>query len=447
MQGRDIRASAQTGTGKTCAFVIPLVAKLLRQGRAHGASVLIVAPTRELANQVYEVVETLSRHTAIKSALIVGGANSTRQFRQLRAGADIVVATPGRLLDHIKQGNLSLKSIHTFVLDEADRMLDIGFLPDIRRLFSMLSGRQQTMLFSATFPGPVQQLVQQFLKNPHYVDLAHSAPSQNVTQMVYPVPHAQKGALLQAILEVGNIYSALIFCRTKRGASRLGQTLQRLGKSVAVIHSDKSQIQRTQALQGFKDSKFQILVATDIAARGIDVKGISHVINYNVPEKPEDYVHRIGRTGRAEAMGDAFTLVSPEEEAYLKRIENFIKKPIPRGVIPDFPYSSAPHVLSQQRPAHQHPSHQHPGPRHHPQRHPHHHEHKAGPPRPFDNRSGGNRPGDHRPGGAPQGHPATGSPRDSSGHGTAPSLHPKIHTHNNRPPQKSHFKKRFHWGR
>lgn len=371
MKGHDIRASAQTGTGKTCAFVVPILEKLFKHPHSHKPSVLVMAPTRELATQVFSVFHDLSKHTFIKSALIVGGTNATKQIRQIRAGADIIVATPGRLMDLMNQGQLSLRNINIFVLDEADRMLDIGFLPAIRKIFAALPSHRQTLLFSATFPNEIQQLVRQFLRNPISIDLAHSAPSQNVTQLVYPVSQLQKGALLQAILEVGNIFSAIIFCRTKRGASKLGQTLQRLGKSVAVMHSDKSQSQRAHALKGFKDLKFQILVATDIAARGIDVKGVSHVINYNVPENPEDYVHRIGRTGRAEAVGDAFTLVSPDEEHYLKRIENFIKKPIPRGVIPDFPYQTPPKLVSPQKPAAGQPHHH-----HHPSGHSHHRKFK-----------------------------------------------------------------------
>jgi ATP-dependent RNA helicase RhlE len=264
----------------------------------------------------------------------------------------------------MERRTLSLRNIHTLVLDEADRMLDMGFLPDIRRIVHHLPQKRQTMLFSATFPPEIQALVAQFLKEPKIVDLAPSTPAANVTQMVYPISASQKEALLTAVLESANISSAIIFCRTKRGASKLTQTLQRLGKSVAVIHSDRSQSQRAQALKGFKELKFQLLVATDIAARGIDVKGVTHVINYNVPENPEDYVHRIGRTGRADATGDAFTLVSPDEEHYLKRIENFIKKPIPRGVIPDFPYMAQPKIM--------------PGGPHVPhQKHHHHHKHKG----------------------------------------------------------------------
>ncbi|MCB4755922.1 MAG: DEAD/DEAH box helicase [Elusimicrobia bacterium] len=348
LKGRDIRACAQTGTGKTLAFVVPIIDKIIKHPHAHAhrPNVLVVAPTRELAAQVNSVFHDLAKHTKIKTALILGGTSYHKQLRQIRSGAEVVVGTPGRLLDHLGQGTLFLRHIHTFVLDEADRMLDMGFLPDIRRIMSSLPEKRQTMLFSATFPPEIQQIVRQFLKDPLLVDLAPSTPPESVTQMVYPVSRLQKEALLQALLEVGNISSALIFCRTKHGADHLVRTLHRLGKSVSVIHSDRSQEQREDALRGFKERKFQILVATDIAARGIDVKDISHVINFDVPHHPEDYVHRIGRTGRVEAVGDAFTLVTPDEEQYLKRIENFIKKPIPRGVIPDFPYIVPPKLVT-----------------------------------------------------------------------------------------------------
>jgi ATP-dependent RNA helicase RhlE len=250
-------------------------------------------------------------------------------------------------MDHCQQNTISLRNIHTLVLDEADRMLDMGFLPDIKRIVSMLPAQRQTMLFSATFDNEIKGLSNQFLKNPAVIEISpsSSATSENVTQMAYPVQQGQKRALLQAILELGNMTSALIFSRTKHGANKLYQALQDLGKTVTVIHSNRSQGQRQSALQGFKDKRYQIMVATDIAARGIDVKDISHVINYDVPRHPEDYVHRIGRTGRASAVGEAFTLVSPDEEPFLKKIESFIKKPIPRGVIPDFPYSSKPTLL------------------------------------------------------------------------------------------------------
>jgi ATP-dependent RNA helicase RhlE len=345
LEGRDIRACAQTGTGKTCAYVIPILDRLLRNPASNHPNVLVVVPTRELASQVAQVVQDIGKHTKIKSALILGGVNFDRQIRQIRAGAQIIVATPGRLLDHMRRGTLRLKDVHTFVLDEADRMLDMGFLPDIRQIMASLPEKRHTLLFSATFPPEIQHLVKSFLHDPAVVDLAPSAPAVNITQMIYPVSRSQKEALLQALLELENISSALIFSRTKHGADHLANTLERLGKSVTVIHSDRSQIQRDQALKGFTDRKFQILVATDIAARGLDIKEISHVINFDVPQHPEDYVHRIGRTGRASATGDAFTLVSPDEEPYLRRIERFINKTLPRGVIPDFPYLVQPHLM------------------------------------------------------------------------------------------------------
>jgi ATP-dependent RNA helicase RhlE len=348
MEGRDVRVCAQTGTGKTCAFAVPIIVKLLHHPHAHShrPNVLVVAPTRELAAQVASAFQSLCKHTKIKVGLVLGGTGYDKQIRQIRAGAEIIVATPGRLLDLIEKGNLSLRFVNTFVLDEADRMMDMGFLPDIRRILSSLPQKRQTMLFSATFPPEIQQLVSQFLTEPVLVDLAPSVPSGNVTQMVYPVSRMQKEALLQAILELGNMTSVIIFCRTKYDVDRLAEKIHQWGKSVSVIHSNKSQIQREQALKGFKDRKFQILVATDIAARGLDVKDISHVINYDVPTSPEDYVHRIGRTGRAQAVGDAITIVTSAEESLIKRIEQFIKKPIPRSAIPDFPYLVPPKLTS-----------------------------------------------------------------------------------------------------
>lgn len=359
---RDIRACAQTGTGKTCAFLAPIIENLLNHVVHNRPSVLILTPTRELAAQVHGVAQNLIKHMRIKAALIVGGSNFGLQASHVRSGIDIIVATPGRLIDHINRGSISLQTVRTVVLDEADRMLDMGFLPDIRRILSKLPPERQTMLFSATFGAEIKQLTSQFLKNPALVDVSpsSSAPSENVTQLVYPVSQNQKRALLQALLELGNITSALIFTRTKHGANKLLQTLQDWGKRATVIHSNRSQQQRQRALQGFKDRQYQILVATDIAARGIDVKDISHVINYDVPRHAEDYVHRIGRTGRAQAMGEALTLVSPDEEPFLKRIEIFIKKTIARSVIPDFPYESKPKIFSSVEASRTHQIHSHP---------------------------------------------------------------------------------------
>ncbi|MBV9080992.1 MAG: DEAD/DEAH box helicase [Elusimicrobia bacterium] len=338
MQGKDVRACAQTGSGKTLAFVAPIIHQILTHPPAGRPCVLIMVPTRELATQVDTVVHDLGKFTDVRNVSILGGANFHRQVTQIKAGAHIVCATPGRLLDHLERRTFNLKNVHTLVLDEADRMLDMGFLPDIRRILNQCPPKKQTMLFSATFPPEIQSLVGQVLHDPYSIDIAPSTPSNNVAQMIYPVSRSQKEALLQMVLANGSIASALIFCRTKHGADHLVTTLKKWGKSVAVIHSDRSQSERYAALEGFRDRKFQILVATDIASRGIDIKDISHVINFDVPHHPEDYVHRIGRTGRAEANGDAFTLCAPDEEPYLKRIEKFINKTLPRGVIPNFPY-------------------------------------------------------------------------------------------------------------
>lgn len=346
LKGRDIRACAQTGSGKTIAFVLPTLHKLLVSPPAGRPAVLILVPTRELAVQVDLVVSQVGKFTNIHCTSIVGGANFDKQVKQIKAGAQIIAATPGRLLDHIERKTFNLRHLNTLVLDEADRMLDMGFLPDIRRIMSLCTQEKQTMLFSATFPPEIQALVSHFLKDPALVDLSPSLPSSNVAQMIYPVSRSQKEALLQSILENGSIASALIFCRTKHGADHLVTVLKKMGRSVDVIHSNRSQAERYAAIEGFRLRKFQILVATDIASRGIDIKDISHVINFDVPQHPEDYVHRIGRTGRAEASGDAFTLVSPDEEPYVKRIERFINKTLPRGVIPNFPYLVPPQLMA-----------------------------------------------------------------------------------------------------
>ncbi len=367
LKGRDLRACAQTGTGKTCAFMVPIVEKLIRHPVSHKPSALILTPTRELADQVMGVAHDLAKHAPIRTALILGGANFNQQVKQIRAGADIVVATPGRLIDHMEQRTISLRSIRMLVLDEADRMLDMGFMPAIKRILATVPHDRQTLLFSATFDQKMKALTHQFLKNPAVIEVSHSttATSENVTQIAYPVSQSQKRQLLQALLELGSMTSALIFTRTKHGANRLLGVLKDQGQSAAVIHSDRSQAQRRQALEGFKNRYYRLLIATDIAARGIDVKDISHVINYDVPMHAEDYVHRIGRTGRAQAVGEAFTLVSPEEESYLRDIERLIKKPIPRAVIPDFPYSSAPKMLPKKPQGAHQPHQQHHRPKHH----------------------------------------------------------------------------------
>ncbi len=350
LEGHDVRACAQTGSGKTIAFTLPILHRMLTNPPAGKPSVLIVVPTRELADQVDKVVREAGKFAGIRGVSIVGGANFDKQVRAIRGGAQIIAATPGRLLDHLEQRTFNLKHIQTLVFDEADRMLDMGFLPDIRRILAVCPPKKQTMLFSATFPPEIQALVTQFLHEPKTVDLSPSLPSSNVAQMIYPISRSQKEALLQAILENASIASSLIFCRTKHGADHLVMKLKQMGKSVGVIHSNKSQTERYAAIEGFRNKQFQILVATDIASRGIDIKDISHVINFDVPQHPEDYVHRIGRTGRAEASGDAFTLVSPDEEPYIKRIEKFINKTLPRGVIPNFPYLVQPQLITKPKP-------------------------------------------------------------------------------------------------
>ena len=346
MAGHDIRACAQTGTGKTIAFVIPILQRFLSEEQPKPQSVLILVPTRELGAQVHSVFHEMGRFADVKTTLILGGMNMDRQVRQIRAGAHIVVATPGRLLDHLERRTLHLRNVHTLVFDEADRMLDMGFLPDIRRILSHVPHKRQTMLFSATFPLEIQQMVARFLKDPVSVDLAPSTPANTVSQMIYPVSRLQKEQFLHALLDQANLTSAIIFSRTKHGADVLSAGLRRIGKNVVVIHSDRTQQQRNEALLGFQQKRYQILVATDIAARGLDIKDVSHVINYDVPHHPEDYVHRIGRTGRAQATGDAFTLVSPDEEPFLQRIEGFIKKTLPRGALPNFPYLVPPRLVS-----------------------------------------------------------------------------------------------------
>lgn len=349
LQGRDIRACAQTGTGKTLAFAIPIMDRYLRHPPHKKPKALILTPTRELATQVYRVILDLTQNTNLSVVQLLGGMNIRMQIQQLKKNPAFVVGTPGRLIDHLKRRTLNLKHVDVCVMDEGDRMLDMGFLPDVRFILSHCPKKRQTMLFSATFPPEIQQLVAAFLNEPYTIDLAPSTPANTVTQMVYPVSGLQKEALLQSLLETCNIASALIFCRTKIGADHLVSTLKKVGKSVAVIHSNKTQAERDNALQEFRHKKVQLLVATDIASRGLDIKDISHVINYDVPHHPEDYVHRIGRTGRAQATGDAFTLVSGDEEAHLKRIEQFIQKPLPRAAIPNFPYLVPPRLTAKSK--------------------------------------------------------------------------------------------------
>ena len=339
-QGRDLIGCAQTGTGKTAAFVLPMLSRLLaaprpRKGRPVRA--LVVAPTRELALQVEEAVQVYGKHTPFRSLAIYGGVGMHPQLSGLRRGSDIVVATPGRLLDHLRRGSLDLSQVEILVLDEADRMLDMGFLPDIRKVVAAVPKDRQTMFFSATMPGPVQVLARTILNNPEMIEVGERRnPAETVTQQVCKVPQAQKMDLLLHVLQTESMDNVLIFSRTKHRADRINRKLGQQGFSATVIHSNRSQSQRQRALGGFKNGQFQIMVATDIAARGIDVESISHVINFDTPNQAEDYIHRIGRTGRALTTGDAITFVAADEEAYLRQIERHTGQRLLHKVYDDF---------------------------------------------------------------------------------------------------------------
>jgi ATP-dependent RNA helicase RhlE len=338
LAGSDLIGCAQTGTGKTAAFALPILNKLhsLKSGRTRA---LIMTPTRELAAQINDVLRNLSTYTRLKSAAVYGGVGMEPQEQALRRGTDIIVATPGRLLDHMSRGLGRFGDLEFLILDEADRMLDMGFLPDVKRIIARLPKQRQTMLFSATMPKEIVELSKQILNNPTHIQIGQQArPAAGVSQSAFPVAHHQKTALLVALLERKEMESVLIFARTKHRTDRLTRQLNHDGFLATSIHGDRTQRQRQAALDGFRRGRFQILVATDIAARGIDVEGISHVINYDVPMTPEDYVHRIGRTARAEAIGEALTLVTPEEESFLAAIQHLTKINIPRHTVADFDY-------------------------------------------------------------------------------------------------------------
>jgi ATP-dependent RNA helicase RhlE len=344
MDGRDVLARAMTGSGKTAAFLLPILHRLIAKPRGT-TRVLILTPTRELAAQIDEHLEGFAAHTPVTGAAIFGGVGMGPQERALRSGVDVLVATPGRLLDHFRHGYAALRGLEVLVLDEADRMLDIGFLPDIRRILRHVPARRQTLLFSATLPAEILGLAREILRDPVSIDIAPStakAPAAGVSQTAYPVPSELKSALLAELIKRGEIRSVIAFTRTKHRANRLADYLLRQGIDAARIHGNRSQAQRTQALAGLKAGKVPVLVATDIAARGIDVQELSHVVNFDVPNCPEDYVHRVGRTARAEATGDAFLFVSPEEESNVARIERAIGKRLPRVVLPGFDYRKRP---------------------------------------------------------------------------------------------------------
>ena len=340
--GRDVLACAMTGSGKTAAFLLPVLNRLLTRPRGTTRA-LVVTPTRELAAQVLKELEDLAVHTPITGAAIFGGVGMGPQEHAFRSGVDVLVATPGRLLDHLQHSYAKLDRIEFLVLDEADRMLDMGFLPDIRRLLRHLPRKRQTLFFSATIPDPIRTLTREMLHDPATINLdRQAAPAVGITQAVYPVPQELKARLLLELLGRGIMREALVFTRTKHRANRLWEFLGKHGIAVARIHGNRSQGQRTEALAGFKSGAYRVLVATDIAARGIDVEALGHVVNFDVPAASEDYIHRVGRTARAELTGEAFTLAAPEEADDLRAIERAIGKSLPRVTLPDFDYGAKP---------------------------------------------------------------------------------------------------------
>jgi ATP-dependent RNA helicase RhlE len=337
LEGRDLIGSAQTGTGKTAAFALPIISRLDRRGKLRA---LVLEPTRELAAQVETAVRDYARFTDLRTVVVFGGTGYGRQDQALRQGADILVATPGRLLDQIHRKMVRLNDIETLVLDEADRMLDMGFLPDVRKIIERCPRARQTMLFSATIPPEIEQLCRWALRNPQTVEIgARRSPAETVTHALYPVDVGQKQELLEELLRRTDYDQVLIFCRTKDGADRVARRLQQQDHSVAVLHSNRTQREREQALNGFRNGRYEVMVATDIAARGIDIEQISHVINFDVPHHPEDYVHRIGRTGRAQSVGDAFTIMTAEDLQEVASIEHFIGQKIPRIKLEGFNYA------------------------------------------------------------------------------------------------------------
>ena len=342
MAGKDVLAAAATGSGKTAAFLLPIMHRLMEKKRGTTRA-LILTPTRELAAQIDEHLRELAVHTPISGAAIYGGVGMGPQEHAFRTGVDVLVATPGRLLDHFQYPYAKLDKLEILVLDEADRMLDMGFLPDIRRVLKHLPAKRQTLFFSATLPQPIVELSREMLKNAAMISIERkAAPAVGITQTVFPVAQDLKLGLLDALLQRGEIKSAIVFTRTKHRANRVYEQLEKRNVKVARIHGNRSQVQRTDALEGFKNGRYRILVATDIAARGIDVEALSHVVNFDVPHVPEDYIHRVGRTARAEMTGDAITFVAPDEENDLRQIERAIGKRLPRVTVPDFDYTKRP---------------------------------------------------------------------------------------------------------
>ncbi len=340
MKGHDVMGLAQTGTGKTAAFVLPMLERLMQGERGH-VRALIVAPTRELSEQIHEAIVTMGRQTRLRSITVYGGVSINPQIQQLRSGVDIVVACPGRLLDHITHNTIDLSHVELLVLDEADRMFDMGFLPDIRKIMKYVPAKRQTLLFSATMPDDIRRLAGEVLRSPVTVQVNPSAPASTVAHALFPVNQHRKTALLLELLSHTDTESVLIFTRTKHRAKRVGQQLEKAGFRAASLQGNLSQNRRQEALDGFRNGSYQILVATDIAARGIDVSCISHVINYDMPDTTDSYTHRIGRTGRAEKTGDAFTFITREDADAVRSIESILGEKVERRKIEGFDYEKA----------------------------------------------------------------------------------------------------------
>ncbi|MGC6424986.1 MAG: DEAD/DEAH box helicase [Lentimonas sp.] len=349
LAGRDVIGSAQTGTGKTAAYALPILHRLGGHKKGAAPRCLVLGPTRELAAQVEDQFASYGKYCAPKVCLIHGGVGYGKQIAEVKAGADVVIATPGRLIDHVMQKNFDLHSIEVLVLDEVDRMLDMGFIEDVQRIIKMCSKERQTLLFSATVSEEIKRIAASSLKDPAEVTIGIKlSPAETVKHEVYPVGAMQKFDLLIALIESQEVDSMIIFCRMKVGADRIARWLKERDYSCAAMHSNLPQKARTRALEQFKEGQIQILVATDIASRGLDIANVTHVINYDVPEHAEDYVHRIGRTGRAQREGDAATIVAPDEQSKLDAIEKFIDQPIPQRKLDGFNYFHEPIIRSEE---------------------------------------------------------------------------------------------------
>lgn len=336
LTGADVVGLAQTGTGKTAAFVLPMLERLAAKPRTNGVRSLIVAPTRELAEQIAEVVNTFAKPLRFRSTVIYGGASMVKQVQILQRGVDIVIACPGRLLDHVRRGSINLRNVEILVLDEADQMFDMGFLPNIRAIVKQVPVQRQTLLFSATMPPEIRRLAEEILRDPQTVSVANSRPAETIDHCIVPVQPSQKNKLLLELLGGAAGGSVLVFTRTKHQAKRIGKDLAKSGFEATSLQGNLSQNRRKEALDGFKNGKYQVMVATDIAARGLDIADIVRVINFDIPATPEAYTHRIGRTGRAERTGEAFTLVTEEDRSLLRQIERTLQKPITRKIVEGF---------------------------------------------------------------------------------------------------------------